>query len=161
MKENVLDILMYLFEHCVDNDSGTMPDIESVRDDLGYAGFQHGDIDKAFAWLEGLSVARENTIKYSAVSKSANSIRIFTRQECNKLDLECRGFMLFLEQSGILDPVSRELVIDRAMALEGNEIDLTHLKWVILMILFNQPGQEAAYAWMEDLIFEEVAEQIH
>ena len=160
MKENVLDILMYLFEHCVDNDSGVMPDVDSVRDHLGYAGFQNGDIEKAFAWLEGLSEARENTI-HNSDGITQRSTRIFTTQECNKLNLECRGFLLFLEQSGILDPISRELVIDRAMALEGDEIDLMHLKWVILMVLFNQPGQEAAYAWMEDLLFEEVSGHLH
>jgi Smg protein len=27
--------------------------------------------------------------------------------------------------------------------------------------LFNQPGQEEAYAWMEDLMFEEVEGYLH
>ncbi len=159
MKENVLDVLMYLFEHCIDNEADFTPDIDAVRDHLGYAGFQHGDIDKAFDWLDGLAKARENTIMHAPATQAAT--RIFTVQECSRLDVACRGFLLFLEQSGILDPASRELVIDRAMALEGDEIDLTRLKWVILMVLFNQPGQEAAYAWVEDLLFEDVAEQIH
>ena len=160
MKEDVLDVLMYLFEHCVDSGSDFMPDIDAMRDHLGYAGFQHGDIDKAFNWLEGLYEARENTV-HPATNTPNHSTRIFTHQECERLDTECRGFLLFLEQSGILDPVSRELVVDRAMALEGHHIDLDHLKWVILMVLFNQPGQEAAYAWMEDLLYEDVVENIH
>ncbi len=160
MKENVLDVLMYLFEHCVDSGSDFVPDIDAMRDHLGYAGFQRVDIDKAFSWLEGLYEARENTI-HPAINALHHSTRIFTQQEYDRLDTECRGFLLFLEQSGILDPVSRELVIDRAMALEGHDIDLDHLKWVILMVLFNQPGQEAAYAWMEDLLYEDVVEQIH
>jgi len=33
------------------------------------------------------------------------------------------------------------------MALEQDEMDLDDLKWVVLMVLFNQPGSEAAYAW--------------
>ena len=53
-----------------------------------------------------------------------------------------------------MDPIRRELVIDRVMALESEEIDLEQLKWLILLVLFNQPGQEAAFAWMEDLVFE-------
>ena len=32
---------------------------------------------------------------------------------------------------------------------------------VILMVLFNQPGQEQAYAWMEDLVFDGVQEHLH
>jgi Smg protein len=40
------------------------------------------------------------------------------------------------------------------MALESDEITLDDVKWVVLMVLFNQPGQEASYAWMEDLMFD-------
>ncbi len=47
------------------------------------------------------------------------------------------------------------------MALETDDIDLSQLKWVILMVLFNQPGQEEAYAWMEDLLFEDVTGYLH
>jgi Smg protein len=47
------------------------------------------------------------------------------------------------------------------MALETEEIELTQLKWVILMVLFNQPGQEEAYAWIEDLLFEDVGGYLH
>jgi Smg protein len=60
-----------------------------------------------------------------------------------------------------LDPTTRELVIDRVMALETDDIDLDQLKWVVLMVLFNQPGHEAAFAWMEDLVFNEVRGYLH
>lgn len=46
-------------------------------------------------------------------------------------------------------------MIDRVMALETDEIDLRQLKWIILMVLFNQPGQEDACAWLEDLVFDD------
>ncbi len=70
------------------------------------------------------------------------SFRIYSDEECGKLDTECRGFLLFLEQMGVLDHATREMVIDRVMALDSEEVDLEQLKWVILMVLFNQPGQE-------------------
>ena len=40
------------------------------------------------------------------------------------------------------------------MALGDDEIDLDQLKWVVLMVLFNQPGRESAYAWMEDMVID-------
>jgi len=86
--------------------------------------------------------------------QTENAIRIFSERECERLDTESRGFLLFLEQMGILQPDARERVIERAMALETEDFDISQLKWVILMVLFNQPGAEAAYAWMEDLVFE-------
>src|SRR3546814_12645910 len=79
--------------------------------------------------------------------------RVYFGPELDKLDVECRGFLLVLEQHGILDPAQRELVLDRAMALDQDELDLDDLKWVVLMVLFNQPGSEAAYAWMETQMF--------
>jgi len=62
---------------------------------------------------------------------------------------------------GVLNPASRELVIDRAMALENEDFDIEQLKWVILMVMFNQPGEEAAYAWVEDMVFENTASCLH
>ena len=58
MKENMLDILMYLFEHCLDSETGVMPEESVLRGHLDDAGFQHKEIDKAFAWLEELADAR-------------------------------------------------------------------------------------------------------
>ena len=86
--------------------------------------------------------------------QTENALRIYSDIECERLDTESRGFLLFLEQMGILAPDARERVIERVMALETDDFDLGQLKWVILMVLFNQPGAEAAYAWMEDLVFE-------
>jgi Smg protein len=66
-----------------------------------------------------------------------------------------------MEQMGVLDMTTREMVIDRAMALEEREVDLEQLKWVILMVLFNQPGQEEAFAWMEDMVLDDPAGVSH
>jgi Smg protein len=52
-------------------------------------------------------------------------------------------------------------VLDRVMALDQDEIDVDDLKWVVLMVLFNQPGAEAAFAWMENQIFGDEPEPVH
>ncbi|MDH5591429.1 MAG: DUF494 domain-containing protein, partial [Gammaproteobacteria bacterium] len=70
-------------------------------------------------------------------------------------------YLLFLEQVGVLDADTREIVIERVMALDADEIDLEQMKWVVLMVLFYQPGHEIAYAWMEDLVFEDMEAVIH
>ncbi|MCK5920729.1 MAG: DUF494 family protein, partial [Methylococcales bacterium] len=65
------------------------------------------------------------------------------------------------EQSGILTPTSRELVIDRLMAFQDEDITLENLKWVVLVILFSRPNEETAFARMEDLIYENIPTLIH
>ena len=158
MKENVLDVLMYLFENYLyDEEMEVEPDEDSLRTELSAAGFRRAEIDKALSWLEGLVDLQENL----GDQPRHQSIRLFTEPECEKLDTEARGFLLYLEQAGVLDQASREMVIDRVMALDAGEIDLDQLKWVVLMVLFNLPGQEAAFAWMEDLVFNEMAGSLH
>lgn len=159
MKENVLDVLMYLFEnYYMDDDSNMSPDRESLQIELLEAGFPYAEINKAFDWLEGLARYRE---KGMPTLQTERSMRLFTDEECGRLDTECRGFLLFLEQMDILTPTSRELIIERVMALDTDEIDITDLKWIILMVLFNEPGNEAAYAWIEDLVFDNLAGSVH
>ena len=159
MKESVLDVLMYLFEHYLDEETELESDQESLRAELVNAGFPEAEIGKAFAWLEGLTIENEEggTVEIARVG----SVRIYTADEMGRLDTACRGFLLFLEQVRVLDSLSRELVIDRVMALEDDEIDLDQLKWVVLMVLFNQPGHETAYAWMEDLVIDHAGEFLH
>lgn len=159
MKENVLDVLMYLFQNYMyDDDTDVEPDRESVETELLEAGFPPAEIQKALDWLDDLVERQETPI---VVSNAERSFRIYTPQETGRLDVECRGFLLFLEQTGILSAETRELVIDRVMALNSEDMDLSQLRWIILLVLFNQPGQEEAYAWLEDLVFDDVVDNIH
>jgi Smg protein len=133
-------------------------DRESLRKELLDAGFRSPEIGKAFDWLEGLASMPEHA---AGNLVRQQSIRVFSDEEQERLDVESRGFLLFLEQMGVLDAATREMVIDRVMALDSDEVDLEQLKWVVLMVLFNQPGQEAAVAWMEDLVLDERAGLLH
>ena len=158
MKENILDILIYLFENYIDEETLLVNDQEFLKLQLVNAGFPSPEVSKAFTWLEGLA---EQPEVISSHSQAMNSTRVYLPQECDKLDLECRGFLLFLESIGILNATSRELIIDRAIALETDDFGLPQLKWVILMVLFNQPGYEMTFTWVEDLVYEELNRQLH
>ena len=168
MKESILDVLLYLFEHYFANDTlppvgdRLLPDQEGLQgsplfSELTEAGFSPAEIQKAFDWLDALAEQRPA----AAAPRVGGPTRVFHGPELDKLDLECRGFLLFLEQHGVLDADQRELVLDRALALDQDELDLDDLKWVVLMVLFNQPGSEAAYAWMETQMFLDEPEPVH
>jgi Smg protein len=158
MKETILDVLLYLFEHYFYEDPDAVRDRDSLQNGLLQAGFAPTEINKAFDWLDELARQRPAA---SAPRDMAGPVRLYVEQELAKLDRETLGFLMFLEQQGILDAAQRELVLDRVMALDQEEIDLDDLKWVVLMVLFNQPGAEAAYAWMENQMFEDEPEPLH
>lgn len=157
MKESILDVLLYLFEHYFTEEADLLRDRDSLQAGLLQAGFSPAEIHKAFDWLDGLAERRPAP----AAPRSNGPVRIYTGPELDKLDSDARGFLLLLEQHGVLDADQRELVLDRAMALDQDELDLDDLKWVVLMVLFNQPGSEAAYAWMETQIFADEPEALH
>jgi Smg protein len=80
-------------------------------------------------------------------------MRIYTAVEATRLDVEARGLLLFLEHSGILDPESRELVIDRLLAIDHAHVSVDEIKWVVLLVLMNRPGREDAFSQMEDMVY--------
>ena len=156
-EETILDVLLYLFENYFYDDPDAVRDRDSLQASLLQAGFSPTEISKAFDWLEELANQRPTL----AEPRANGPVRIFVEAEFDRLDRECLGFLMFLEQHGVLDADQRELVIDRAMALDQDEVDLDDLKWVVLMVLFNQPGAEAAFAWMESQMFGDDPEPIN
>ncbi len=159
MNENLLDVLMYLFENYFEDEVVLGPDQDVVKHELSQAGFPEAVINRAFNWLEGLASPEQH--EFSDTMAGTPSVRLFAFQEQERLSKECRGFLLFLEQAGVLDPMNRELVIDRLMALGDDDIDLDQVKWVVQMVLFNQPGKEAAFSLMEDLVFDHGESRLH
>lgn len=158
MKENTLDVLMYLFQNYMDSELEFEPDRDTLHTELLEASFTPAEIDKAFDWLDGLAHIQDSP---RAGLQATGSIRIYTEEEREKLDLECQGFLMHLENVGVLNSAVRELVIDRTMALDSDEIDVERLKWVILMVLFNQPDEEVSYEWIENAVFDGMAEILH
>jgi Smg protein len=158
MKENVIDVLMYLFETYVDTEEEPEPDQSELRIELSRAGFGDAEIERALEWLDGLTDQQES-LDYG--SQTAHGTRIYNDFEHERLDSFCRGYITYLEQICILSPTQREILVDRLLALDSADIDVEQIKWVVLMVLFSQPGQELAYARMEDLVFEEDTGSVH
>jgi len=155
MKETVLDLLMFLFENYMDEQPhlpGRHQHAEFYTKLLA-AGFEQEEIDQAFAWLEGVL----HNPAAGMVDPNARAFRIYDELEQAQIDRDARGFLLQLEQIGLVTPSVRETVIDRAMALDEDEIDIERLKWVVLLVLFAIPGEEQNFARMEELVFDDAA----
>ena len=128
------DILVFVFENCQQADLAY--DRERVAKKLSAAGFEHSDISEALHWLAGMARAPQGVRE--PLPDARSSFRAYAPRELAKLDARCRGFLLTLEQSGILSAETRELVIERALAASGEALSLEQLKLVVLMVLWNQ-----------------------
>lgn len=155
MKQNVFDVLIYLFERFMDSDEDMKPDSDAVRIDLLEAGFPQVEVSKALEWLDAL------TERHEVQFASSPAFRVFCAAEMARLDTESRGLLMFLEQCGILTPASRELVIERVMAIDEEPLSIDNLKWMVLMVLFSQPDEELAFARMEHLVYGSLPAYLH
>lgn len=159
MKETIFEVLVYLFEHYIDvSDDDQVIEQDKLKTELLEAGFTENYVDRAFDWMDELTkqpaMAVENHIEQ-------RSIRIHSPEERQRFDVDAQGFLLFLEQAGIIDSTRRELIIDRAMALGDTVLSVDHIKWVALMVLFSQSGMEGHYSQMEDLVYGDIPFELH
>jgi Smg protein len=163
MNGTVLDILIYVFDRYMFDETPDVPERDQLARDLESAGFAEANVERALDWLADLAGERHRPALYAppdaddaAVGPVANSLllRVYTAREMARLPADCRGLLLSLELAEILSPAQREIVIDRLLALEGEDLNIEQVRWVVLMVLSSQPGQEQACARMETLVFD-------
>ncbi len=158
MNESMVDVLIYLYENYMDGEVHPPIDQDELEEELSEAGFSGDDIRKALDWLDDLVLGAELPQYHP---HTCGSMRLYTQAECERLDAAARGLLLFLEQGGILDPVNRELVIDRVLAIDHTQITVDEVKWVVLLVLLNRPGLEHAFSQMEEMVYSDAPVYLH
>jgi Smg protein len=153
----MFEVLMYLFENYMDGSVALNADPDTIVTELEQAGFNRNEIGRALDWLDGLNRVQEMV----HVSHNSHAMRHYSGEESERLGVEGRGFLLYLEQLRILDPITREVVIDRLMALDHRELDLGRIKWVVLIALFNQPDKKSALSLLQDMILSDAFDVLH
>ncbi|MEZ5500939.1 MAG: DUF494 domain-containing protein [Steroidobacteraceae bacterium] len=150
MNQNILDVLIYVFDHYMLADGGEVPPRPELVRDLAEAGFAESSVHRALDWLADLAAKGE----HGPLQPAGTAIRVFTDGELTRLPTECRGFLLALESRNVLSPPQRELVIERLLALETEELGIEQIKWVVLMVLSSQPNPDLSFARMEYMLLD-------
>jgi Smg protein len=167
MNGTVLDILIYVFDRYMFDEAPEVPEREALARDLESAGFGEANVERALDWLADLAGQRARSellpapVAVEAHEGTLRSLRISAPSEMVRLSADCRGLLLSLEEAEILQPIQRELVIDRLLALEVEDLTLEQVRWVVLMVLSSQPGQEQACARMETLVLDADSSAAH
>jgi Smg protein len=154
MNGTVLDILLYVFDRYMFDEAPEVPEREALARDLESAGFGEVNVERALDWLADLAGERSRAPLDDGTPRQRNSLRLYSPLELTRLSVECRGLLLSLEDAEILSPTQRELCIDRLLALDVEDLNLEQVRWIVLMVLSSQPGQEQACARMETLVFD-------
>jgi Smg protein len=139
----MFDILVYVFENYLP-DACPKPDALAQR--LSAVGFEEEEISEALHWLAGLEQAQEG----GGLRAQPVGIRIYSEPELAKLPADCRGFLAFLEQQGAIDPTAREMILERAMAVDNTTVYLGKFKVIVLMVMWRRQLS------LDNLIFEDL-----
>jgi Smg protein len=148
----MLGVLMYLFKNHMQSDCKLYGGSKKLTNELKQIGFKKEAINKALNWLAELSTL-QYSVTYNPPHKKAT--RIYSPDESKKIGRKGLNLITSLERMGILNSATRELVISQVMQLDHPRITVNQIKWVALMVLFNQKNQYHALLCLEYLVLNE------
>ena len=144
----MFEVLVFMFENYIAHH--TLPDNEIMTQELSAAGFEQPDIVGAVDWFREMkTMLIEPTAEYA---HQHTSIRQLADCELKKISLESLSFVLFLQQASVINDVERDLILDRAMALKQEHINIEEMRWITMIALWNV-GREKDYLFVEDALF--------
>ncbi len=161
MKEELFEVLMYLFENHISREQPEKASQETLYHELAEAGFTPEVIDKAFDWLDGVAALHHAESQSEDKLGLSTGFRVFSREELNHFGHAVASLLMKFEQIGILNAYSREIVINRLFSIDSQEIDEHRVKWLVLMVLIDDPENETALATLEQMMKSEVTERFH
>ena len=143
----MFEVLAFVYENYWPGDG--CPERAHLERKLSAVGFESEEIHNALAWLNDLNLATQNLdsdqIRFSTLpacqpeplAQTAHSMRVYSVAEREHLGSQSLGFVCFLENSGVLPPHLREIVMDRAMAAPGDPVPLEDLKIIVLLVYWR------------------------
>ncbi len=140
----MFEVLVYLYENYWRPDA--CPDHAQLSRKLSAVGFESEEIQEALSWLDGLTTTAQGYVGQQA----EDSTRLYTAAEIEMLGSDSLAFVSFLESAGVLPPAMREMVIDRAMAVSGDGLDLDDIKIIVLMVFWSL-GEEPDALILDEL----------
>jgi Smg protein len=140
----MFDILLYLYDTYLLSEH--FPDPERLSRKLSAAGFEDQAIGEALDWLAAL-----DELHGEEDGPGQPATRVYSNYEISRMATEGRGFLVFLEGSGLLSPQAHEWIIDRALALSDVEVSAARIKWIALLALWKLKGA-GDVLWLEDLV---------
>ena len=144
----MFEVLVFMFEHYIAHRA--LPDQAIMTQELSAAGFEQSDIVGAFDWFH---VMKANLIEPPAIyAHQQTSMRMFSDSEYKKISLESISFLIFLQQASVINDVERDLIVERAMALKQEHINIEEMRWITMIALWNA-GREKDYLFVEDALF--------
>jgi Smg protein len=139
LKEDFLDVLLYLFEYYSEDPVRETGSNTEIKKHLMGAGFEDDVINQAMDWV---SIFKSPADSAEITIPQSLSVRIFSNEEKSLLDNECQNYIIRLEKFGLLTPQKRELLIDKLTSIGFEPMDIEVVKALSILMLFQEPSVE-------------------
>lgn len=141
----MFEILVYLYENYFRPNVRSNPG--ALKRKLSAVGFDEHEISDTINWLDVLS----KTSHIDPQQEESNGFRIYAIQEMTMLGKTAIGFIYFLESAKLINSLQREIIIERALAINDFPISLDKLKIIVLMTLWGQ-GKDPNVLLLDELL---------
>jgi len=147
MKEETFNLVIELLEAIHQDSEFIDEDQLDLIQALEDAGVPQIELDRTVEWLNELNrIDMQRTVNHPG----ANSVRIFSTEERQKITCAARQWIVQLENLGVINTILREQVIERVMACDFDEVSVTHMQWIVYLVLAHHGHEQAA--WLTDII---------
>jgi Smg protein len=150
----MFDVLVYLYE-TGGPFAHALADHAVLSRKLAAVGFSDDEIGAALTWLHALSQAQPAP----RLGTHAHAFRVYADFERHRLGAEGIALLLYLESAGQLSSDERELVLERALAVDTALVSLAQLKVIVLMVLWSRRADIDALLIEELLVDEDTEEE--
>jgi Smg protein len=130
-KNTILDVLLHISRHYAKTDAW-LDKSPTLVNSLQEKGFNIDLINDSLDWLINLF---NNRITLEQSPDCPAATRIFSTEEYQYFRLSGINFILFLEAQGVLNALTRELVIQQSMLLGLKKITIPLIKGIVAFIL--------------------------
>ncbi|SPE25719.1 Protein Smg homolog [Burkholderiales bacterium] len=143
----MFDVLVYLYENYRAFEA--CRDATALGRTLADAGFDDDEIREALSWLQGLAriVQDADTL---ALDRSSG-MRVYAPAETEQLGLAAVGFLMYLDSAAQLTAKQREIVIERALAINDPPLSIATMKIIVLMVLWSH-SSDVDFLLLEELL---------
>jgi uncharacterized protein Smg (DUF494 family) len=145
MKQSLTKLVDVILKH-IDEQPEAKPTESGIRSWLAGQGYKKRDID-AVIKLVGRRIAQRPLV----ADASPHSVRMLSLLEDYKLTAEARNALVRLEMYGLIDPMEREMILDRLNHFDG-EVGLDELDYLISWLVCGGrdfESQQTIYGVME------------
>jgi len=150
VQDRILEIVVYLMNQLTDQ-QGSINSIDEMSADLRSMGFTDSEISSAYSWL--LNHFEEYPDSFSVTDKKIGnrSMRVLSEMERNIVSPEAYGYLLQLRCLKLLTAEQMEMILDRCALFVNDPIDLTEMKILASVTMFDSGSPELPHAiWVGD-----------